>query len=336
MLTKQDGNQMSGYSVEQLKAISEYRAQNNLGSVISDEIVVSIMQKEMLKTGNVFPGFEFLAESSSSKQPAAPKSNVFGTGFNSDDTIGLRLEKEVFPETPIALPGKQIGPAEKEGIDLLKTITGEAGSIVKNHEQESGFLTSVVNGYQEVFNEELSNSAVKKEIQRAKSDIETLQAAAEGKAVRHNYFTGESSVMSFEEVFKKQRGVEYNVANVINCKQEMEKFARVKTASEMINMTKQELSFLTRGDALSSSGVLDSSNAILKAFNLSGVTNKNDMNAVLNQIEEKYKDHPDIKTYGGNLRFEKLPNGKIYVMCTTQQATMSRQETNSLKSLQKK
>lgn len=308
---------MSGYSVEQLKAISEYRAQNGLGAVISDDAVVSIMQKDMIKTGKIFPGFEFLAESPSSKQPAAAKSNVFGTGFNSNETIGLCVEQEHLPDIPLTLPDKKIGVAEKEGIDFLKTITGEADSIVKEHEKESGVLTSVVNSWQEVFNQEVAKSTITNEIKSAKLDIKTLELAAKGKSVTKNYFTGETGTISFEEMFKKQRGVEYNITNVVNCKQESEKFARIKTASEMINMTKQELSFLTRGDAQSSAGIQESSSAIIKAFNLSGITNKNDMNAFLSQIEEKYKDHPDIKKYGGNLRFEKLPNGKIYMMSTT-------------------
>ena len=52
---------MSEFSVQQQKAINEYRSKNNLGYVISDAEVASIMQKEMKKTGKIYPGFESLA-----------------------------------------------------------------------------------------------------------------------------------------------------------------------------------------------------------------------------------------------------------------------------------
>ena len=88
---------MGEYSVQQQKIISQYRQANNLGFVISDDEVVSIMQKEMQKTGKVYPGFESLAASPKNTKninepktpttptPITPKNNtanLFGGGFN--------------------------------------------------------------------------------------------------------------------------------------------------------------------------------------------------------------------------------------------------------------
>lgn len=291
---------LKGKELQELKTclskLSEAQLQNELSKSLSGK-----------ETQNI--GFNNFVEQN---PPSAFSGNVFGSGFNHNSTTGLSIERQENPDTP-----KEIGVSEKEGIDLLKTITGEAKQIVDARESEAGFLSSAVNTWQEVFNKELAKSTVTREIKNAETDIKLLEAAAKGEAVNTNYFTGETTSTSFEEMFKKRRGVDYSLLNVVNCKQEAEKFSRVKTASEMIKSIKSELAVTTKGDVASQMSPEKSSAAIVKAFNLSGVTSSKDMNAVLKDIEEKNKNNPDIKKYGGNLRLEKDKNGRIMVMRTT-------------------
>lgn len=292
---------MSEFSVQQQKAINEYRSKNNLGYVISDAEVASIMQKEMKKTGKIYPGFESLATGKSGSTDN--KSNVFGTGFNSADDMGVSVEKSC-PEVPH--PRISPTPAQQFTIDFLKNITGDAKDIVDQREKEAGVLSSVVNTWKEIFDKELAKSTITKEIKTAQDDIMLLEAAANGRSVNKNYFTGETNSTSFEEMFKKRRGVDFNEEAIADCDEKSNTFARVKTASEMINTIKSELAEATKGDVTSQMNPEKSSAAIVKAFNLSGLTKAKDMNAVLKQIEEKYKDNPDIKKFGGNLRLEKI------------------------------
>ena len=305
---------MSEFSVQQQKAINEYRSKNNLGYVISDAEVASIMQKEMKKTGKIYPGFESLATGKSGSTDN--KSNVFGTGFNSADDMGVSVEKSC-PEVPH--PRISPTPAQQFTIDFLKNITGDAKDIVDQREKEAGVLSSVVNTWKEIFDKELAKSTITKEIKTAQDDIMLLEAAANGRSVNKNYFTGETNSTSFEEMFKKRRGVDFNEEAIADCDEKSNTFARVKTASEMINTIKSELAEATKGDVTSQMNPEKSSAAIVKAFNLSGLTKAKDMNAVLKQIEEKYKDNPDIKKFGGNLRLEKNSQGQPIVMRTTSQ-----------------
>ena len=87
---------MSEYSVQQQKIINQYRQSNNLGFVISDDEVVSIMQKDMQKTGKVYPGFEHLAVSKKENKgkkkadqtpPIAPNNNLFGSAGVKDLSV---------------------------------------------------------------------------------------------------------------------------------------------------------------------------------------------------------------------------------------------------------
>lgn len=70
---------MGDYSVQQKQQIDEYRQKHNLGYVMSDEAVVSIMQKDMQKTGKVYAGFENLA-AGRSNAPKTPVNTVFSGG----------------------------------------------------------------------------------------------------------------------------------------------------------------------------------------------------------------------------------------------------------------
>lgn len=299
---------MSEYSLQQLKAINEYRVKNNLGFVLSDEAVASIMQKEMKKTGKIYPGFESL---SASNKKMLENSPVFSIGLNLDKQKGISIEK-----TPKS--SEKILPTEVQtsAIDFLKTVTGQANDTVTERDKEAGVLSSTVNLWQETFNKDLAKSTVKNEIKSTQEDIKLLERASRGEAVYDNLFTGETVSTSFEEMFKKRRGVEFNEQAINDCKEKSQQFARVKTVVNMISDIKDEFKAIA-DNPMSQFNPEQSSAAIVKAFKMSGVTKLEDMNAVLKDIETKNKDNPYISKFGQNLRFETNSNGEPVLMRTT-------------------
>ena len=321
---------MSEYSVQQQKIISQYRQSKNLGYVITDDEVVSIMQKEMQKTGKVYPGFENLAVSTKgnkdaakteSSTPVSQNKNLFEIGGAKDLSIGVTLERT--NQNYATLTPTQ---SQTEAINFLKDITTDADTTVKEREKESGVLSTVVNGWQEVFNKEYAKTTVKNEITKTKQDLIQLEKASKGEPIAYD-FLGNPKVATFEETFKKTRGVEFNEKNIQDCQEKAQDYAQVKTAVEMINKTKENLSFATKGDLTSQMSPEKSSKAIIDAFKLAGVNSKEEINKTLKDINEKYKNHPDVKKYGGDFRLGKNKQGK-YVIYRTDKSGYPAEATN--------
>lgn len=321
---------MSEYSVQQQKIISQYRQSNNLGFVISDDEVVSIMQKEMQKTGKVYPGFENLAVSKKGNKdtkktdlptPLAANNNLFNAVGEKDLSVGLTLERTKNDYATLTQTQSQA-----DAINFLKDITTEADTIVTERDKESGAISSVINTWQEVFNKEYAKSTVKKEISKTKQDLIQLEKASKGEPIAYD-FLGNPKVSTFEETFRSTRGVEFNEKNIQDCQEKAQDYAQVKTAVEMINKTKENLSFATKGDVTSQMNPEIASKAIIEAFKLAGVNSKEEINKTLKDINEKYKNHPDVKKYGGDFRLSKNKQGK-YVIYRTDKSGYPAEATN--------
>lgn len=312
---------MSEYSVQQQKIISQYRQSNDLGFVISDDEVVSIMQKEMQKTGKVYPGFEHLAVSKKGNTgakkpdqptPLSPNNNLFGLAGVKDLSIGVTLERSN-PNYSTITPTQ----SQTDAINFLKELTTDADTIVKERDKEAGVLSTVVNTWQEVFNKEYAKSTVRSEISKTKQDLILLEKSSKGEPISYD-FLGNPKVSTFEETFRTTRGVEFNENNIQDCQEKAQNYAQVKTAVEMINRTKANLSFATKGDVASQMNPENASRAIIEAFKLSGVNSKEEINKTLKDINEKYKNHPDIKKYGGDFRLAKNKQGNYVIYRTAQ------------------
>lgn len=321
---------MSEYSVQQQKIINQYRQSNNLGFVISDDEVVSIMQKEMQKTGKVYPGFENLAVSKKNNNeskkadipsPIAPNNNLFGAVGVKDLSIGVTLERSNHNYANITPTQSQT-----DAINFLKEITTEADTILKEQDKESGVISSVVNTWQELFNKEYAKSTVKKELSKTQQDLALLEKSSKGEPIAYD-FLGNPKVSTFEETFRSTRGVEFNEKNIQDCQEKAQDYAQVKTAVEIINKTKSKLSFTTKGDVASQMNPESASRAIIDAFKLAGVNSKEEINKTLKDINEKYKDHPDVKKYGGDFRLSKNKQGK-YVIYRTDKSGYPAEATN--------
>ena len=323
---------MTEYGVQQQKIISQYRQLNNLGYVISDDEVVSIMQKEMERTGKVYPGFEHLAKTTSAAKketdntytpsPIAPAAqNVFGNGFYQGKDKGLSLE-----HTNTACATIQPTLIQLYTINFLKNILKEGNAIVTDRDSEAGIMSGLVNLWQEKFNKEYSKSHVRKTLFKTQQDLQQMEKAARGEPISTN-FLGEPIYQTFEENFKSRRGVEFNAENITDCAEKSETYAQIKTAVEMVNKTKESLLTTTKGDVASQMSPEESSKAIIQAFKLAGVTSVNEINKTLADINEKYKDHPDVLKYGGNFRINKNKQGE-YVIYRTDKSGYPAEATN--------
>ena len=323
---------MTEYSVQQQKIISQYRQLNNLGYVISDDEVVSIMQKEMQRTGKVYPGFEYLAKTTSAAKketdktytpsPIAPAAqNVFGNGFYQGKDKGLLLEHTNTTCVPL-----QPTLIQLYTINFLKNILKEGNAIVTDRDSEAGIMSGLVNLWQEKFNKEYSKSHVRKTLFKTQQDLQQMEKAARGEPISTN-FLGEPIYQTFEENFKSRRGVEFNAENITDCAEKSETYAQIKTAVEMVNKTKESLLTTTKGDVASQMSPEESSKAIIQAFKLAGVTSVNEINKTLADINEKYKDHPDVLKYGGNFRINKNKQGE-YVIYRTDKSGYPAEATN--------
>lgn len=303
-------------SIQQKQSIAEFRKTHNQ-YILNDEAVISLMQKEMRTTGVVFKGFESLAAPKDEHKRA---NSAFGRGFYDNETPGISVEKT----TPYALPDIKIPEAHAQTINFLKEITGEAQAVVQNHSDENGTPMELLNDWWfEYFDKENAKSTVTNEISKTKSDIAVLEQAANGALLTTNYFTGETKSVSFEETFKKQRGVEFNEEAIVEAQEKAEEFSRIKTVKSMVDKTKSELAVLTKGDVKSQMGHAASVNGILQALKLSGVGTQKEINQILKSISQKYEDHPDVKKYGGDFKLEKTKSGKWTITRTDKRGERS-------------
>lgn len=315
-------------SIQQKQSIAEFRKTHNQ-YILNDEAVISLMQKEMRTTGVVFKGFESLAAPKDEHKRA---NSAFGRGFYDNETPGISVEKT----TPYALPDIKIPEAHAQTINFLKEITGEAQAVVQNHSDENGTPMELLNDWWfEYFDKENAKSTVTNEISKTKSDIAVLEQAANGALLTTNYFTGETKSVSFEEAFKKQRGVEFNEEAIVEAQEKAEEFSRIKTVKSMVDKTKSELAVLTKGDVKSQMGHAASVNGILQALKLSGVGTQKEINQILKSISQKYEDHPDVKKYGGDFKLEKTKSGKWTITRTDKRGERSDAPNEELKLIAK-
>lgn len=259
------------------------------------------------------------------------KNNVFPTA----STLGTKnygIELTSHEET-VNVP--VYSKEEESAMKFLGGLTDEASKNIDAREKEAGVLSSVVNSWKEVFNKKYAKSTVKAEIKDTQDDLEYLKKAASGKITKQSYLTGEITNVPFKDAFKERRGVKFDEKAIADCQEKSEVFARVKTATDMIKQTKSELGFATKGDVTSQMNPEKASESIIKAFKLAGITSKDEINKTLKDIEEKYKNHPDIKKYGGDFRISKNKQGKYVVYRTAKNGFPAEATNEELKIIAK-
>ena len=320
---------MVQFSIQQRLTIDNYRQHNNLGFVLSDEAVVELIKKEMEAKGTVYTGFETLATSAIKTKSTQNNSNIFGIEYVKDKNAGFTIERNTVTNTPV-----QPTPSQTKAIEFLSSICSEAETVFKEREDEAGAISAIVNTWKEIFDKEYAKSTVKKEIQALEEELKVLDKASKGELTTRDIL-GNVRTKTFEGTFLQRRGVKFNEENISDCAKKAQQFAGIKSSVDMINQLKELLGNTTCGNIQSQLNPQESSATILKAFQMSGINSINEMNKTLKDIEEKYKNHPDMQKYGTGLRFAKNKQGKYLVYRTAQNGYPAEATNEQLKFIAK-
>ena len=181
---------MSEFTIEQISAITKYRQIHNLGNNISNESVLSIMQKEMGdKIGEIYPCFKSLnAEKSDVKFTKFP---FFNFGINSSKPIqGVQLEKNSSPKKSIESQNYTVElskeQAENLTIEYLSENIQSSISILKR--QDGGLVTDGYDSLKEAFDKELSQKNVGEVLNNEISGLGYFQKAQSNSLSKKEYY----------------------------------------------------------------------------------------------------------------------------------------------------
>ncbi len=81
---------MTDLNIKQIQSINNYRRDNNIGMVVSNEAVIEMIKNDAMKTGKVYPGFEYLV--SDGTKNTGKREALFGFGFNQNALYGTEIE----------------------------------------------------------------------------------------------------------------------------------------------------------------------------------------------------------------------------------------------------
>lgn len=225
-------------------------------------------------------------------------------------------------------PQTDIGIYENYALNRLNQNIDEATQIVEEREKEGGFFSWLVNQGHEAaanpthslfteifFNGENAKSTIENTILESQKDFEYLQQIAQGEEVRSDYVR--TNPITFAEAWKERRGVEFDENALRTCEEKSQVMAQINLTVNTLNSVKSQLR-KAGGAGLNQNTRPDVVGAtLLQAFKLAGITKISDINKVISDIETNFKDHPNIKKYGGDLKIEKDTNGKWVLKCTT-------------------
>lgn len=204
---------------------------------------------------------------------------------------------------------------EKTAVEFLTQMTSDASHNISTQDAKDGFISKwIVNLYKETVNSTNAKSNVKKAIEDTKQDISQLALAASG-ALDSQDWRGKVNKVTFEDTFKKLRGVEFNETNIQNCQKKAVEMANVQTMKDMTDKLKQTLDSATV-NSVQNAGYADANAAIMNTFKMLGMGSTGKINAALKDIEEKCKDNPEINKYGGDFRISKNKAGKYIIYRT--------------------
>ena len=267
-----------------------------------------MIEKE-IASGNIPAGFESLARGAVQTRGSGNSQGIFGMGFacEPEDNISLSIleSEEAIRRVPTA--------EEYVALSFLGEITEEADRTVRAREAEAGGVSYMVNLWQEMLNQQYAKSTVKEEVEDSQKDLEILQKASLGQLSRFNFITMQNEEISFEDAFKKQRGVEFDKEAILDCQHKADAYTEVKTTVEMIKQVEEYMSAFDNNQE----AIIDipgQSQKIIKGLQLAGINSIEEMNNVLNVVFEKYKNNPDIIGYGNKgMIFDRKADGKYVI-----------------------
>lgn len=292
------------FNVQQQKVINHYREMYNISSVISDDVVVEIIKRDMIQSGKVYAGFESLVQSAAESHQNGVNTGVFGFGFNNEENIELALSNDNSQYLTL-LPTRE----ELQALSFMQRILQESENILTEREKEAGPVSAFTNFFRTIVFSEYSKRSVKKEVKEFEKQLKEIEKAVKGEKIYRD-FLGNASSVTFKDEFKKLRGVEFNADKITATMEKSAEVARIKTCYQSIQEVKKLLGYSTSG-MYNITHPQEATSAILQAFDVLGVTKGQDKANLIGEIFNELKDHPIMKKYNCNgLTFDKNSNGE--------------------------
>ena len=192
-------------------------------------------------------------------------------------------ELEQVAESNLEKQKSNIPEYQQEVIDFLKDIRVDMEKTLKARKAEGGAVSKLVDMWQKEFNYEISEKGIEDAILLLDKDIKFLENAAQ---------KGE-----FESAFYEKFNKKFDLERFQKCKEEADKYLRIKTGYDMLTQTKALMRKATNNDVKSNTNPEVSTAYIIKAFQLCGVNSPDEIQSQLNEIVSKYKNHPVFKKY---------------------------------------
>ena len=170
---------MAQFSIQQKSTIDNYRRNNNLSSVLSDDAVAELIKKEMESKGIVYAGFESLT-SSTAKVKSEKSPTIFGTEYVNDEDKGLTVERTTVSNNEI-----QPTQSQSEAIEFLDSICSDAETVFENRQDEAGVVSKAIVNF--FTRRELKTKTVKKEIQALEEELKVLDKASKGELQQESF-----------------------------------------------------------------------------------------------------------------------------------------------------
>ena len=197
------------FNVQQQKVINHYREMYNIASVISDDVVVEIIKRDMIQSGKVYAGFESLVQGAAESRQNSENTGVFGFGFNNEENIELALSNDTSQYLTL-LPTKE----ESQALSFMQRILQESENTVTEREKEAGPVSAFTNFlFRQVWGSKYSKRSVKKEVKEFEKQLKEIEKAAHGEKIYRD-FLGNVNTVTFKDEFKKVRGVEFNADKI--------------------------------------------------------------------------------------------------------------------------
>ena len=209
---------MGEFSPIQQQRINEYREQHG-DYVSNDDAIVNAILRDMEKAGVVYEGFESLMKT---KKQAPTQNPTPLAPENNNPNYNLLFDYYKKPQTFLPEKQRDLTEFERKSLDFLKKMIDNSKNALNMQDLREGYI-SIANfwgGIKNTFNTQFSRDAIDSAINDTESDINRLQLAAEGRLFDKN-----GKQITFEQVFLKERGVEFSLVNVIHCEKSAEKKA---------------------------------------------------------------------------------------------------------------
>ena len=196
------------------------------------------------------------------------KNSTFDTGYASNFQVIPQWEgdKKAFDES----------------LGVLNSALMSARQKLANQDNSEGVVSKAVNYFKEIFDTDNKKSDMTAGIEDTERVISELEKS--------------SSPEEFKARFKDYLGVEFSASKVQDCKEKAEIFNKAESIKSTLDGIKSKLNTTSFNDL--NSGIIESFQAL-------GISDIDEINTIIKDIEASHKNDEAIQTWGGDFRFEK-------------------------------